>query len=114
MPTAFADMRCVALSEPDVRWHWPRLTSVCLGSCAPHVLGPRTFRPLAKVEFDAVALSQILETFTIHGASVKEVLLPRVILDEPEPLFRSYRSNLSRHHASLFSSVSTFEKPQGT
>ena len=29
---------------------------------------PEAFRPLTKVEFDAIALPQILEAFTIHGA----------------------------------------------
>jgi hypothetical protein len=44
---------------------------------------------LAKVEFHAVALLQILEAFAIHGGTVKEVLLPRLILDEPESLVNS-------------------------
>jgi hypothetical protein len=73
--------------------------AVRLGGCAPYVLGPRTFRPLAHVEFDAVALSQILEAFTLHGAPVKEIFLPLVVFDEPEPLVRPYRLNFSRHLA---------------
>ena len=52
---------------------------------APDVLGARAFRSLADVEFDAVPLPQILEAFPIDGALMKEVLLPRLILDEPEP-----------------------------
>jgi hypothetical protein len=80
MPTAFDDMK-----SP----HRVRVPSVPLGRCAPDVLGPRTFRPFAKVEFHAVALLQILKAFAIHGAPVKKVLLPRIVLDEPESLFNS-------------------------
>ena len=81
MPTAFDDMKYPA---PGVR-----LPSVPLGRCAPDVLGARTLRPFAKVEFHAVALLQILKAFAIHGAPVKKVLLPRIVLDEPESLFNS-------------------------
>jgi hypothetical protein len=66
-----------------------RVPSVPLGRCAPDVLGPRTLRAFAKVEFHAVALLQILKAFAIHGAPVKKVLLPRIVLDEPESLFNS-------------------------
>src|SRR6188472_4499378 len=62
---------------------------VRLGRCAPDVLGPGTLRPFAEVEFHEVALFQILETFAIHGAAVKKVLLPRIVLDEPESLFHA-------------------------
>ena len=80
MPTAFDDLK-------------PRTGFACrqfpLGRCAPDVLGPRTLRPCAEVEFHAVALLQILKTFAIHGAPVKKVLLPRIVLDEPESFFNS-------------------------
>jgi hypothetical protein len=83
-----------------------RVPSVPLGRCAPDVLGPRTLRPFAKIEFDAVALLQILKAFAIHGAPVKKVLLPRIVLDEPEPLVNSLRSNRSHHRVLPFCSVS--------
>lgn len=79
-----------------LRWSTSSRTShpVCgrlvrLGRCAPDVLGPGTLRPFAKVEFHAVALFQILEAFAIHGAAVKKVILPRIVLDEPESLFHA-------------------------
>ena len=62
---------------------------VVLRRCAPDILGPRTLRPFAKVEFHAIAFFQILEAFAIHGAPVKKVLLPRSVLDEPESLVNS-------------------------
>jgi hypothetical protein len=47
------------------------------------------FRPLAQVEFDAVALFEILEAFAVNGGPMEEVFLPRFVLDEPETLVRS-------------------------
>ncbi len=81
-------------------WWFPVCgAAVPLCGRAPHVLGPRTFRPLAHVEFDAVTLPQILEAFTLHGAPVEEIFLPLVVFDESEPFVRPYRLNLSRHRA---------------
>ena len=36
------------------------------------------------VELDAVALTQIVEAFTIDSTPVKEILLPCIVLDEPK------------------------------
>src|SRR6185295_2324638 len=47
--------------------------------------------------FDAVTLSQIGETLAVHRALVKEVILPRLVLDEPKPLVDAQRSNRSCH-----------------
>lgn len=70
-----------------------------LGRRAPDVLSARTFGPFAKIEFHAVALAQIVEALALYGALVEEVFLPRLVLDEPEPLFQSYRANRSCHGA---------------
>src|SRR5688572_11981268 len=106
MPTAFDDMRYPAPGS--------RTVSPVLGRRAPDVLRPRTLRPFTKVEFHAVALLQILKAFAIHGAAVEKVLLPRIVLDEPEPLFNSQRLNRSRHRVLPLCSVSTFGKPDRT
>ena len=60
-----------------------------LGGRAPHILGAGPFRSLPDVELDAVALTQIVEPLAIHGTLVKKILLPRIVLDEPESLIDS-------------------------
>jgi hypothetical protein len=44
---------------------------------------------LPHVELDAVTLTQIVESLAIHGTLVKKVLLPGIVLDEPESLIDS-------------------------
>jgi hypothetical protein len=60
-----------------------------LSGRAPDVLGPRAFRSLADIELDAVTFAQIREPFAIHRTLVEEVLVPSVVLDEPEPFVES-------------------------
>jgi hypothetical protein len=75
-------------------------TMICspiLGGHAPDVLGSRTFRSLADIEFDGVSLSQILEPFAIDGALVKEVVLAPSVLDKAESLIDSNRTDGSSH-----------------
>src|SRR5207245_5018533 len=66
---------------------------------ASDVLGPRTLRPLADIELDTVTLAQICEPLAIDRALVKEVVLPRRVLDETKSLIDSYRSNISSHQS---------------
>ena len=106
------DRRCAAIGRVPsptiivtmIRGAVRPITSLCAGRSPPE--DPR---PFAEVEFDAVALPQILEPFAVHGAPVKVVLLPGVVLDEPESLVNSQRSNRSRHHAMPFCSLSSLE-----
>jgi hypothetical protein len=44
---------------------------------------------LPHVELDAVTLTQIFESLAIHRALMKKILLPGVVLDEPESLMDS-------------------------
>ena len=58
-----------------------------LGRCTPDVLGPRTLRPFAKVEFHAVAPpsdSQGLRHTRRSGEQKLIPRFPRIVLDEPE------------------------------
>jgi hypothetical protein len=67
-------------------WKWAVRS---LGGRASHILGSGTLRSLADVELDAVTFTQILEPFPKHCTSVKEVFLPRIVLDESEPFVHS-------------------------
>ena len=60
-----------------------------LGGRAPHILGAGPFRSLPDVELDAVSLTQIVDSLAIHRTLVKEVLLPRIVLDKAESLIDS-------------------------
>ena len=62
---------------------------LCLCGRASDVLGSRTFRPLANIELDAVTLAQICEPLAIDRTLVKEIVLPRLVLDEPKSLVDS-------------------------
>src|SRR4030095_2964409 len=42
---------------------------------AAHVLGPGAFRSIPDVKLDTVTFPQILKSFALHGAPMKEVLL---------------------------------------
>jgi hypothetical protein len=75
----------------------PSAPGLVLRGRASDVLGSRTFRPLADIELDTVTLTQICEPFAIDRALVKEILLSRLVLDEPKSLIDSYRSNISSH-----------------
>jgi hypothetical protein len=44
---------------------------------------------LRHVELDAVTLTQIVESLAIHRTPMKKILLPGVVLDEPESLIDS-------------------------
>src|SRR3989442_15616164 len=68
-----------------------------LGRRPADVLRAWTLRSLADIELDGVPFAQVIEPFAIHGALVKEVVLARVILDKPESLFDSNRSDRSCH-----------------
>src|SRR4026207_273355 len=57
-----------------------------LGRCAPDVLGSRTLRPFADVEFDAVALAKIVDSLPIDCTPVGEILLAPLGLKNPKPL----------------------------
>jgi hypothetical protein len=64
----------VLLRRYECRLRLTLVILLALSGCPLDVLGPRTFRPLADVEFDTVTFSQILQPFTIDGASVKEIV----------------------------------------
>ena len=76
-------------------------TAMGRGSGEADVLGARPFGTLANLELHAVALAQIADSFTVDRALMKEVLLPLVVLDEPESLVYSQRTNCSCHGALL-------------
>ena len=65
----------------DVAWR------LCRGT--PDVLGARPLRPLADVELDAVAFTQIVETLAVDRALMEEVFLPGGVFDEPEAFVNS-------------------------
>src|SRR3982751_454581 len=65
------------------------------------VLGSGALGTLANLELHAVALPQIGNPFTRNGALVKEVVLPLFVLDEPESLVHSQRTNCSGQAALL-------------
>jgi hypothetical protein len=44
---------------------------------------------LPHVELDAITLTQIVEALAIHRTLVKKILLPGIVLDEPESLIDS-------------------------
>jgi len=44
---------------------------------------------LPDIELDAVALAEIVDSFAIHCTLVEEILLPGIVLDEPESLVNS-------------------------
>jgi len=44
---------------------------------------------LPDIELDAVSFTQIVESLAIHRASVKKILLPGIVLDEPKSLIDS-------------------------
>ncbi len=56
---------------------------------APHILGSGTFWPLTDIKLDAVTLTQIVESLTLHRTLVKKILLPGIVLDKPESLVNS-------------------------
>ena len=60
-----------------------------LGRCAPDVLGSRTLRAFADVEFDAVALAKIVDSLPIDCTLVEEILLSALGLNESEALVGS-------------------------
>ena len=77
--------------------HFRRISVIPARSTCVARSPPRALRSLADIELDAVTLTQILETLAIDCALVEEVFLPCVVLDEPEPLVHSQRTNRSRH-----------------
>jgi hypothetical protein len=73
-----------------------------LSGRAANVLGPGTFRPRGPgFEFDAVALSQIIEALARDSASVEEIILARLVPDEPKSLIFLQLPNRSRHRSPL-------------
>ena len=60
-----------------------------LGRCTPDVLGSRTLRAFADVEFDAVALAKIFDSLPIDCTLVEEVLLAALGPNESEALVGS-------------------------
>jgi hypothetical protein len=60
-----------------------------LGGRTPHILGAGTLRPLPDIELDAVTLTQIVESLAIDRTLMKKILLPWIVLDEPEALIDS-------------------------
>jgi len=66
---------------------------------AADVLGSRPLRTLTDVELNAIIFTQVFQAFAIHRASMEKILLPCRVLDKPEPLVHSQRSNRSGHRA---------------
>src|SRR5262245_10052434 len=75
----------------------PQITRTALRRRTAHVLGPGPLRALTDVELNAVTFSQVVQAFAIHGALMEEILLPCIVLDEPEALVHPQCSNRSVH-----------------
>src|SRR5438874_8633380 len=58
---------------------------------------PRTLRAVGHLELDSITLAQVGNALTIDSSLVKEIVLARLTLDEPEALVYSQRPNCSRH-----------------
>jgi arsenate reductase len=80
----------------------------------PNVLCPRSLWSFADVELDAIALTKIVEPLAIYGTLVEEIVLPGIVLDEPEPLVDSQCSNRSRHRRLLSSDTLLAARFTGT
>ena len=60
-----------------------------LGGRAAYILSAWAFRSVPDIEFNAVTLTQIVESLAIHRTLVKKILLPGIVLDEPKSLIDS-------------------------
>ena len=90
-------LRSCSGTEPSRTERSDPLSSVLLRRGALDVRRPRTLRALLNLELDAITLAQIGDALAKDRALMKEILLPRLTLDEPKAFVDSQRPNCSSH-----------------